>query len=338
MGSVAVAVLVSAGVGTVGIASWVCRAIRQIGILPSRTLRDAKKVGRTICLHRTPVQSHYVIFSKKGEWGRGEINPKRLVVYLHGLAGHAGHLMLGVDGGLARSLVDADYSVLGLDIHGHGFSEAPDCSMERAAFVDQLVALLAHLGVTDPFDLIGFSHGCVIALAYAAKYPSSVKRLALTSPFGCWLPLHTWRIAAAFYAFVVHLTFEENRSHMRTVYRVIMSLDARNLPSLLDKIKSADIDVLVVAGSYEWIAPLNILTTARQITDAVPKSRLELLPRASHMSWATGAPEQQKQFRRMIVDFLESSSTMESFECSTACSSGSSSPHVALKSKKFDES
>src|SRR3954454_2346692 len=79
---------------------------------------------------------------------------------------------LGDLGGL-----DSTYTLVLLDPRGTGGSDpAGDYSLDGyAADLDQL---RVHLGLKR-IDLLGFSHGAVVAIHYAAKYPDHVARLVL---------------------------------------------------------------------------------------------------------------------------------------------------------------
>ena len=81
---------------------------------------------------------------------------------------------LGDLGGLSghRTLVLLDPRATG------GSDPAPDYAPDSyAADIDEL---RAHLGV-EQVDLLGFSHGAIVAIAYAARYPDRVHSLVLAS-------------------------------------------------------------------------------------------------------------------------------------------------------------
>jgi proline-specific peptidase len=54
-----------------------------------------------------------------------------------------------------------------------------------ASYVSDLEALREHLGV-EQFNLLGFSHGGMVAMAYAAAYGSRVSRLVLAATLALW--------------------------------------------------------------------------------------------------------------------------------------------------------
>lgn len=69
-----------------------------------------------------------------------------------------------------------------LDPRGTGDSDRPrDATAYRTSdYVADLDALRAHLGL-EQFDLLGHSHGGVVAQAYAAAHPHRIRRLVLAS-------------------------------------------------------------------------------------------------------------------------------------------------------------
>jgi proline-specific peptidase len=65
----------------------------------------------------------------------------------------------------------------------HGSDPANDYSLQ--SYVADLEALRAHLGV-EQLDLLGFSHGGIVAIAYAAAHGSRIRRLVLADTLAVW--------------------------------------------------------------------------------------------------------------------------------------------------------
>jgi len=65
----------------------------------------------------------------------------------------------------------------------HGSDPADDYRVE--AYVADVEALRDHLGV-DQLDLLGFSHGGCVAMAYAAAHQAGVDRLVLVDTLAVW--------------------------------------------------------------------------------------------------------------------------------------------------------
>ena len=64
-----------------------------------------------------------------------------------------------------------------------GSDPADDYSL--ASYVGDVEALREHLGV-EQLDLLGFSHGGCVAIAYAAAHPGRVRRLLLVDTLAVW--------------------------------------------------------------------------------------------------------------------------------------------------------
>jgi proline-specific peptidase len=95
----------------------------------------------------------------------------------------------GGPGGSAAELrdfagLDDTFELVLLSPRGsHGSDPADDYSL--ASYVADVEALREHLGV-DRFDLLGFSHGGIVAMAYAAAYGERVRRLVLAATLAVW--------------------------------------------------------------------------------------------------------------------------------------------------------
>jgi 3-oxoadipate enol-lactonase len=78
-------------------------------------------------------------------------------------------------------LVAGGNRVIRYDVRGHGQSFAPDEGYTWAAYVGDLQALMANVGVQEVV-VVGFSMGGGIALAYAEAHPERMAGLALVCP------------------------------------------------------------------------------------------------------------------------------------------------------------
>jgi pimeloyl-ACP methyl ester carboxylesterase len=109
------------------------------------------------------------------------------VVLLHGF-GQSSHMWLP----LIRELAN-DHAVIAVDLRGAGQSDAPEEGYTKSSMardVHELVRLLGH----DKVSVVGHDIGLMVAYAYAAQFPSEVKRIALLDAFlpgvGEWT--HLW--------------------------------------------------------------------------------------------------------------------------------------------------
>jgi proline-specific peptidase len=84
---------------------------------------------------------------------------------------------LGTLGGLDRS-----HSILAVDPRGSGRSDPPSSADAYALddYVADLHQVVEHLG-HEQIDLLGHSHGSLVALLYAARHPDRIRRLVLVA-------------------------------------------------------------------------------------------------------------------------------------------------------------
>ena len=69
------------------------------------------------------------------------------------------------------------------DLYGRGYSEAPECPYNLDLYVGQLQQLVDHVG-WEKFNLLGFSMGGAISVAFTAAHPERIIRLGLIAPAG----------------------------------------------------------------------------------------------------------------------------------------------------------
>ncbi len=86
--------------------------------------------------------------------------------------------------GLLEPLAQAGLRVLTYDNYGRGWSDRPDIDNDADLFDRQLVELLESQGVTESFNLVGYSMGGAISVNFLARRPGRAKRLALIAPAG----------------------------------------------------------------------------------------------------------------------------------------------------------
>ena len=104
-------------------------------------------------------------------FGKGE----RTVVFIHGLVmDNLSSFYFTLANPIAETC-----DVICYDLRGHGMSERPPTGYSVDTLVADLAALLDALEITRPVDIVGNSFGGLLALAFAAKHPDRVARLAL---------------------------------------------------------------------------------------------------------------------------------------------------------------
>jgi pimeloyl-ACP methyl ester carboxylesterase len=80
--------------------------------------------------------------------------------------------------------LDDGFELVLLSPRGSAGSDGAD-DYALVSYVHDLEALREHLGA-EAIDLLGFSHGGIVAVAYAAAYPSRVRRLVLADTLAVW--------------------------------------------------------------------------------------------------------------------------------------------------------
>ncbi|MFJ1969058.1 alpha/beta fold hydrolase [Streptomyces sp. NPDC087903] len=116
--------------------------------------------------HKTRVAGiglHYVI------GGRG---PTLLLLHGYPQTWYEWH---GIMPALARH-----YTVIAPDLPGAGQSDAPPSGYDKKTMAAELHALLVSLGKGGDVRIVGHDIGTMVAYAYAAQYPATVKKLVLS--------------------------------------------------------------------------------------------------------------------------------------------------------------
>jgi pimeloyl-ACP methyl ester carboxylesterase len=143
-------------------------------------LRSRSATGQAAASYRVEAghfefEGHRLYYEMYGE---GE----RLLVYTHGLL-----LDARFNRGIARALADRGNRVVLIDLLGHGRSDKPAhaSAYRMDLYVDQVVALLDHLGA-DEAVIGGVSLGADVSLMMAAHAPDRVKALVIEMPVLEW--------------------------------------------------------------------------------------------------------------------------------------------------------
>ena len=97
------------------------------------------------------------------------------IVLLHGLSATRRNVVQG-----SRHLIKRGYRLIAYDARGHGAS-SPGRSYEYAELVDDLEAVLDHLGI-ERTALVGSSMGAATAMAFTLEHPERVAALVQITP------------------------------------------------------------------------------------------------------------------------------------------------------------
>jgi pimeloyl-ACP methyl ester carboxylesterase len=107
------------------------------------------------------------------EWPNTDKEP---ILLLHGLADHA-----GVWSRLSNSLAP-HYHVVAPDLRGHGDSSKPEQGYTSAEMIEDIQALMQHLGWTSA-HVLGHSWSAKVACLWATQHPEQFRSLILVDPF-----------------------------------------------------------------------------------------------------------------------------------------------------------
>ena len=219
----------------------------------------------------------------------------------------------------------AEYRVIAPDLRGFGSSEVGDVAVTMEQFADDLAAALDALGVTEPVTLIGLSMGGYVAWQFLRKYRRRLRamvlcdtRAAADSPDAAENRLKVAETVLAdgtealARAMVPKLfgkqTIRARPAVVDAVRNVILQANPQGVaaaqramaarPDATSMLGAIDVPTLVVVGEDDVISPLEEM---RRIAEAIPGSRLVVIPDAGHMS----PLENPAAFNAALREFLQ---------------------------------
>lgn len=252
-----------------------------------------------------------------------------VLLLLHGIAGSSKTWMP------AMRLLQRDYTVVAPDFLGHGASAKPPYDYSLGNYAAGLRDFLDVLEI-DRATVIGQSFGGGVALQFAYQFPERCERLALVDAGGLgrevsWLlrlvtlPGAEYVLPAIFLAPVrdlgnsilsflkdrgirsdratetwrafASLTYPANRAAFVRTMRAVIDPGGQAV-SAMDRLYLAEaMPTLIVWGDKDKIIPVS---HAYQAHEALPNSRLEILPGVGHYPHV----EDPFRFVEILVDFL----------------------------------
>ncbi len=210
------------------------------------------------------------------------------------------------------------------DLRGHGKSDVGDGQFTIDFLVDDLIALLDHLGI-DRALLCGLSMGGYVALRTIERYPKRVRGLILCdtraeADSNEGKAKRSSQIIAVkkdgvkpfaenfLKAVLAPSTFEsqpkivEKIRHMieatsqRAIGGTLLALAART--SSLETLSSIDVPTLIMVGEHDALTPPD---ASRTMHEKIKGSRLEIIPGAAHVSNL----ENPEVFNRHLLNFVK---------------------------------
>ena len=203
--------------------------------------------------------------------------------------------------------------VICYDLRGHGMSERPPTGYTVDTLVADLAALLDQLEVTRPIDIVGNSFGGLLALAFAAKYPERVARLALidahTGVAG-WAQQMTATLALKgeerdhkiFESFQSWLGRHSERKRNRLAKNAEELVERTSLVADLRVSPALELDRVTATTFAIYGETSDVRTHGETLARALPDATLVILPGCTHsVLWEATA-----EVRSRIVAFIRS--------------------------------
>ena len=219
------------------------------------------------------------------------------------------------------------FQVVAFDPRGISRSKIDeDETVSIPSIADDVVALLDKIG-SDRAHILGISFGGFVALNLALRFPERVQRLVLASTsFGG--PNHvapSMQVLAAFASTDGLNTAERIRKYLTVAFspkfvetdgtsvdrfcelrennfvprKVYMQqLQAALSFNVEDQVPEIGCDTLVISGDNDVVVPTQ---NSRNLSDAIPNSRLAIIGDSGHMAFI----EKASEFNRLVTDFLE---------------------------------
>ncbi len=202
---------------------------------------------------------------------------------------HGGGLGCAYEMGAFIDEFRAEHQMIVVSTRGHGRSEIGHTPFTLEQRADDIKAVLDDARINRPVTIIGFSDGAYSSYAFAAKFPSRVKKIAaigagevlLTNKFFVF-DLEAWKkYDADFIAQQQSLMPEPERwQEMLRMYEAMWNSTVVS-KEIFSKIKCP---VLLINGERDQNSPL---LTALAAYYELPDARLSIIPSAPHQCFVT---------------------------------------------------
>ena len=205
-----------------------------------------------------------------------------------------------------------------MDLRGFGKSDKPENVTDIYDFVEDIRALIEFLGL-ERVNLLGFSMGGMISLAFYEKYPKYVKSLILADTIS-HIPKKTLKdiiqtrlsileksgmvglaeyisdisfyTKGEGYNFFKELLIQNDEDYYKDVMMKLLKADLRKV---LTKIK---VPTLILVGEYDKTTPPRLV---EYMLRKVPDSKLRVIDNAAHMT----KMENPEEFNEYVINFIK---------------------------------
>lgn len=239
-------------------------------------------------------------------------NGSEKIVFIHGLGGTTEYWTPLIE---SAGLKDSNYTCYVYDLEGHGLTPTKSSSVVTMdTFAEDLAGIFAHANITSDNGgaiLVGHSLGCLIAMTFAVRNPSLVKKLILTgpgpSPFPAAASEATYKRAAAVRAHgmlasdVVDAvsnaaTSQKTKTSRPVAYAAVRSSLLAQIPEGYAKactalaaskdtemeIEKLTMDTLLLTGDEDKVSPVDLV---KKMKSRMKNARVEILTDVGH--WHT---------------------------------------------------
>ena len=184
------------------------------------------------------------------------------------------------------------FCVCAIDTRGHGGSPLGAAPFTLSQFADDLLAFMDENDI-EQADILGFSDGGNIALLFALRYPSRVRRLILNSANLYPEGLEPWLLESFIAERKQFLYSDEPDAEYRIALLDLMINEPHIDPSTLNALAMPS---LVIAGDRDIVQFEHTLLIAEQL----PCARLAILPGGHDV-----AAVHPDAFNQAVLAFLE---------------------------------
>ena len=251
--------------------------------------------------------------------GYSEVNGLKMYYEIHGDKGnnlvliHGGGSTIGTSFGKVLPELAKNFTVIALELQGHGHTNDRDAPESFEQDADDVVALLHNLDIPRA-SFLGFSNGGNTAIQIAVRHPEIVNKLILASTF-----YKREGMLPGFFDGMKQATLQDMPQVLRDAFLQI-NPDSSKLISMFNKdrermlnfsdwkdemLRSIKAPALIICGDRDVILPEHTVAMSKLIVD----SRLMILP-AEHGSYMGAAESPQagnnviELTAGIITDFL----------------------------------
>lgn len=211
------------------------------------------------------------------------------------------------------------FNILRFDLRGHGRTTKPKKRFTIRNYVDDMFALLQHLGWTNELYLVGHSLGGMIALVYGLENPSHVKKMVVADSF-CFISQEAitdvlGRInSSKLEKFALGISIRGLTPYNEEIAQYVASLVMDHMTkknclqataasagfNICENLKNLDIPILVLVGKKDITTPV---WASEMIHEWLPKSELVIIPEAGHLTIF----DHPKEFNDLTFSFWKKS-------------------------------